>query len=44
VAGTSGVLMGSNHPAVHADRPVRAFDHIGVTAQLLQDPGQGSVA
>ena len=44
VAGTSGVLMGANHRAVHADRPVRAFDHVGVAAQLLQDPGQGSVA
>ena len=44
VAGTRGVLMGSDHPAVHTDRPVRAFGHIGVATQLIQDPGQGAVA
>ena len=44
MAGTGGVLMGSDHRAIHADRPVRAFGHVGVAAQLIQDPGQGAVA
>ena len=44
VAGTGGVLMGSDHCAVHADRPVRAFGHIGLSAQLIEDPGQSAVA
>ena len=44
VAGTGGVLMGSDHCAVHPDRPVRAFGHIGLAAQRVEDPGQGSVA
>ena len=44
VAGTRGVLMGSDHTAVHPDRPVRAVGQIGVAAQLLEDPGQGAVA
>ena len=43
VAGTRGVLMGSDHTAVHPDRPVRAFGHIGLSAQLVQDPSQGAV-
>ena len=44
VAGTSGMLMGSDYRAVHADRPVRAFGDVGVAAQLLEDSGQGAVA
>jgi hypothetical protein len=44
IAGTRGVLMGSDHTAVHPDRPVRAVGQIGVAAQLLEDPGQGAVA
>jgi len=44
VAGTRGVLMGSDHTAVHPDRPVQPFGQIGVAAQLLEDPGQGAVA
>lgn len=44
VTGTGGVLMGSNHCAVHTDRPVRAFGHVGVAAQLVEDPGQGAVS
>ena len=44
VAGTGGVLMGSDHCAVHSDRPVRAFGHIGLSAQLIEDPGQSAVA
>ena len=44
MAGTRGVLMGSDHPTVHADRPVPAFGHVRVAAQLIQDPGQGAVA
>ena len=44
VAGTRGVLMGSDHPAVHTDRPVRAFSHVGVAAQFVEDASQGAVA
>jgi hypothetical protein len=44
VAGTRGVLMGSDHAAVHADRPVQAFGHVRVAAQLIEDPGQGAVS
>ena len=44
VAGASGVLMGSDHAAVHADRPVQPFGEVGVAAQLLEDPGQRAVA
>ena len=43
VTGTGGVLMGSDHCAVHTDRPVRAFSHVGVAAQRLEDPSQGAV-
>ena len=43
VAGTGGVLMGADHCAVHPDRPVRAFGHVGVAPQLVQDPSQGAV-
>jgi len=31
-------------PIIHTDRPARAFGHVGVAAQLIQDPGQGAVA
>jgi hypothetical protein len=44
VAGTRGVLMGSDHPAVHPDRPARAFGRVGVAAQLVEDPGQDAIA
>ena len=44
MAGTRGVLMGSHHPTIDADRPVRTFGHIRVATQLIQDPGQGAVA
>ena len=44
VAGTRGVLMGSDHPAVHTDRPVRALGLVGVAAQLIQDADQGAVS
>ena len=43
VAGTGGVLMGADHCAVHPDRPVRAFGHIGLSAQRVEDPSQGAV-
>ena len=43
VAGTGGVLMGADHRAVHPDRPVRAFGHVGLSAQRVQDPGQGAI-
>lgn len=43
VAGTGGVLMGSDHSAVHPDRPVHAFRRVGTAAQLVQDPSQGAV-
>ena len=43
VAGTSGVLMGANHGAVHPDRPVRALGRVGATAQRVQDLSQGAV-
>ena len=44
VAGTGGVLMGSDHGAIDTDRPVRAFDHVGIAAQLVEDPTQGAIA
>jgi hypothetical protein len=44
VAGTRGVLMGSDHPAVHTDRPVRTFGHVRVTTQFVEDASQGAVA
>ena len=43
VAGTGGVLMGSDHGAIDTDRPVRAFGYIGLSAQLVQDPSQGAI-
>ena len=43
VPGTGGVLMGADHRAVHPDRPVRAFGHVGVAAQRVQDPRQGAI-
>ena len=43
VAGTGGVLMGADYCAVHPDRPVRAFGHIGLSAQRVEDPSQGAV-
>lgn len=43
VAGTGGVLMGSDHGAVHSDRPVQTFGHIGLGAQRIEDPGQGAI-
>jgi len=43
VAGTGGMLMGADHCAIHPDGPVRAFGHIGLSAQLVQDPSQGAV-
>ena len=42
-AGTRGVLMGSDHPAVHTDRLVRAFGHVGAAPQRVQHPSQGAV-
>ena len=44
VPGAGGVLMGADHCAVHANRPVRAFGQVGVAAQLVEDPGQRTVA
>ena len=44
VVGTGGVLMSSDHRAVHADRPVRTFGHIDLSTQLIEDPGQSAVA
>ena len=41
VAGTSGVLMGANHRAVHADRPVRTFGHVGVRGATPRGPRPG---
>ena len=43
VAGTGGVLMGSDHGAVHPDRPVQAFRRVGTAAQLVQDTSQGAI-
>jgi hypothetical protein len=43
VAGTGGVLMGADHRAVHPDRPVRAFGHVGAAPQRVQDPSQGAI-
>ena len=44
VASTGGVLMGSDHGAIDTDRPVRAFGYIGLSAQLIEDRGQGAVS
>ena len=43
VASTSSMLMGSDHPAVHPDRPVRTVGLVGVAAQLLEDPNQRAI-
>ena len=43
VAGNGGVLMGEDHRADDTDRPVRAVGHIGLSAQLVQDPSQGAI-
>ena len=43
VAGTGGVLMGADYCAVHPDRPVRAFGHVGAAPQRVQDPSQGAI-
>ena len=43
MAGTGGVLMGADHRAVHPDRPVRAFGHVGAAPQRVQDPSQGAI-
>lgn len=37
VAGTGGVLVGTNHCGVYPDRPLAAFGHVGVAAQLVED-------
>ena len=34
MAGTGGVLMGTNYAGVHTDGPLGAFVPIGATAQL----------
>jgi hypothetical protein len=31
------VLVGANHSGVHPDRPLAAFAHVGVAAQLVED-------
>ena len=43
VAGTGGVLMSADHCAVHPDRPVRAFAHVGLAPQRVQDPSEGAI-
>lgn len=44
VAGPGRVLMGADHPGVDSDRPARALVLVGVAAQLIEDPGPGSVS
>jgi len=43
VAGTGGVLVGTNYSGVHTDRPLGAFDQVGVAAQLVEELIPGSV-
>ena len=43
MAGTGGVLMGTNHAGVHTDGPLGAFVPIGATAQLVEQPLPSSV-
>src|SRR5215207_6777344 len=43
MAGTGGVLMGADHRAVHPDRPVRTFGHVGLSTQRIEDPSQGAI-
>lgn len=42
MAGTGGVLMGTNYAGVHTDG-LGAFVPIGATAQLVEQPLPGSV-
>lgn len=44
MAGTGGMLVSANHPGVDPDRPPGALGHVGVTAQLLEDPRPGTVS
>ena len=37
MAGTGGVLVGTNHSGVYSDRPLAAFHHVGAAAQLVKD-------
>jgi len=41
--GTGGVLMRPHHRRINPDRPIRALAHIGITAQLIEDPGPGPI-
>ena len=43
VAGTSGVLVGADHPGVDPDRPLRTFDPVGVAAQLVEEILPGAI-
>jgi hypothetical protein len=41
--GTGGVLMRPHDPGIDPNRPPRALAQIGVTAQLMQNPGPGPI-
>jgi hypothetical protein len=41
--GSGSVLVGTHHPGIDRDRPLRAFGMVGVAAQLIEDPGPGSI-
>jgi len=43
VAGTSGVLVGADHPGVDPDRPFGAFDLVSVAAQLVEEILPGAI-
>ena len=44
MAGTGGVLVGTNHTGVDPDRPLSTLSHVGVTAQLTEYIFPGTVS
>jgi len=44
VAGTGGVLMGTDHPGVDPDRPSWSLVLVGVPTQLVEDPYPSAIA
>ena len=43
MAGTSGVLVGADHPGIDPDRSLRTFDPVGVAAQLVEEILPGAI-
>ena len=44
MAGTGGVLVGTDHSGVDSDCPLGAFDLVGVAAQLVEDKHPRAIA